>query len=182
LAEIGGVTKMEISKKKVEELISKSIGKDASQVACFLFENGENISEFVIAESLKTPINIIRNILYRLQQQNLVTFIRKKDKKKGWYIYYWTLNTIQLKTLEKLLKEEKINTLKQRLQKEESEDFFTCPKKCLRLTFTRALENNFKCPECDKVLKEVDNRKVINELRRELALLEGGPQEALAAA
>lgn len=172
---------MKISQNKIDALISESVGTDALEVVRHLIENGENISEFIMAEQLKIPINLIRNTLYRLQQQNLVTFMRKKDKKKGWYIYYWTFNRSHAETLDKSLKNEKIYSLKKRLNKEESEEFFECPKKCIRLTVMRALESNFKCPDCDRILKQANNKKVIKEIRRELEELEGA-QEAIAAA
>ncbi|MFH1376267.1 MAG: hypothetical protein ABIH25_01395 [Candidatus Woesearchaeota archaeon] len=172
---------MKLNQNKVDELILNRIGEDVVDIVRFLIKKGENISEFIIAEKLDIPINQIRNMLYRLQQQNLVTFMRKKDKKKGWYIYYWTFNDSQAVLLEKSLKTEKIDSLKQRLGKEETEEFFVCPKKCIRLTLMRALEGNFKCPECDRILKQANNKKVIKEIRRELEELEGA-QEAIAAA
>ena len=56
-----------------------------------------NISEFKIAEELKIDVHLVRNILYRLNNFNLATYIRKKDREKGWYISYWTLNTQRFK-------------------------------------------------------------------------------------
>ena len=175
---------MKLSQNKIDDLVLRTVGEDSIKVVRHLIKNGENISEFIIAEDLKIPINSIRNILYRLQQQNLVTFMRKKDKKKGWYIYYWTFNESQAQRLDKTLKKEQIDILKKRLETEETGSFFTCSKKCLRLTFQRALENNFKCPECSKILEEVDNKKIIKEIKRELGLLESiyFSEEAVAAA
>jgi transcription initiation factor IIE alpha subunit len=36
------------------------------------------------------------------------------------------------------------------------------------LSFDNALENDFKCPECEGVLKQVDNKKQIIAIRKEL--------------
>ena len=52
----------------------------------------ENVSEFKLADKLELTVNQARNMLYKLHSHNLVSFIRKKDKRKGWYIYYWTLD------------------------------------------------------------------------------------------
>src|SRR3989338_10170481 len=53
----------------------------------------KNINEFFIAKKLGLNINQTRNILYKLADEGLVSFIRKKDKKNGgWYTYYWTLD------------------------------------------------------------------------------------------
>ena len=41
-----------------------------------------NVNEFLIAKKLNVTINQARNILYKLGDEGLVSFIRKKDKKK----------------------------------------------------------------------------------------------------
>ncbi len=157
---------------KVEQLALQIGGEIARQIVLFLIKNGENISEFVIAENLKVEINVIRKTLYMLQENNLVHSMRKKDKKKGWYIYYWTFDENQAKIMIERLKKERINSLKKRLELESETTYYTCSKKCIRMTFEHALENNFTCPVCDKVLKEIDNKKQINLIKKELELLE----------
>ena len=161
---------MELSQLEIDNLVGEVSGRDAVPVAQFILNTGENVSEFLIAEKLEITINHIRNILYRLQENNLVTFMRKKDKKKGWYIYYWTFNKVQAGILIKKLKEKRILTLKKRLEKE-AEDFLSCRKKCLRITFNNALENNFKCPECEGILKQVSNKKQVASIKKELEIL-----------
>jgi transcription initiation factor TFIIE subunit alpha len=162
----------ELTQNKINTLVSQLAGEDTIEVVRFIIENGENVSEFLISESLKIPMNALRNMLYRLQENNLITFTRKKDKKKGWYIYYWTFNHSEAKATIKRMKESRIFNLKKRLEREDSSQFYTCSSKCLRLAFENALDSNFRCPECEKVLKEIDNKKVIKEIRKELSLLE----------
>ena len=54
----------------------------------------KNVNEFLIAKKLNLNINQTRNILYKLVDEGLVSFIRKKDSKNGgWYTYYWTLDS-----------------------------------------------------------------------------------------
>jgi len=161
---------MELSKLELGNLVEEVVGENAVPVAHFIVNTGENVSEFLIAEKLEVSINFIRTILYRLQENNLVTFMRKKDKKKGWYIYYWTFNKIQARVLITKLKEKRIDTLKKRLEIE-AEDFLSCNRKCLRITFNNALENDFKCPECLGVLKQIDNKKQVESLKKELEIL-----------
>jgi len=172
---------MDLTQEKIEQLAVQVGGELAVQIARFLLENGENISEFLIAEKLEVPINGIRKTLYILQENNLVTSMRKKDKKKGWYIYYWTFDTIQAGTLITRMKSERIKNLKRRLDIEQNSNYLTCSRKCMRLTFERALENNFACPECNDILKEVDNAVKVDSIRKELEFLEA-PEEAEAAA
>tara|TARA_Y100000034_G_scaffold125577_1_gene175499 strand:+ start:384 stop:896 length:513 start_codon:yes stop_codon:yes gene_type:complete len=168
---------MELSQLDIDKLVEEVAGIGAVSVAEFIINTGENVSEFLIAEKLETGINNIRNLLYRLQENNLVTFMRKKDKKKGWYIYYWTFNKVQANILINKLKEKRIVTLKKRLEKE-TEDFLSCNRKCLRITFNNALENNFKCPECESVLKQVDNKKQVESIKKELDMLIDSSSEA----
>ncbi len=161
-----------VIEKEIENLVSQLTGEEAVNVVKYILSQGENVSEFLIAEKLEAPINHIRNVLYRLQENNLITFTRKKDKKKGWYIYYWTFNHAEAKATIKRMKDSRIENLRKRLEREDSSTFYTCSSKCLRIKFDNALENDFRCSECNKVLKEISNTKVIKEIKKELSMLE----------
>jgi len=157
---------------EIDQLIQEIISPEAIPVVQSIIAGKENVSEFKIADKLKVSINQLRIILYKLQEYNLLTSTRKKDKKKGWYIYYWTFNFNQANQIIKDLKQEKISTLKKQLDLENSSEFFTCSKKCVRLTLHHALEKDFKCPICERVLKKVDNRKTIKEIQNQLISLQ----------
>ena len=65
-------------------------------------------------------------MLYRFQDFSLVSFIRQKDAKKGWYIYYWTLKTEKcLVKLEQSLIN-KIKDLRALLKSRETKRFYIC--------------------------------------------------------
>nr|MBC8444041.1 hypothetical protein [Candidatus Woesearchaeota archaeon] len=87
---------MRLSNKIIEYVVGEVAGENALSIVNYL-KNKKNISEFKIAEVLEKDIKEVRVLLYKLVNFNLVSSIRKKDKKKGWYIYYWTLNTDQIK-------------------------------------------------------------------------------------
>ena len=97
---------MVINLEKVDELIEKLTGEETVKLVRLIIEGKENVSEFILAEKLEIKINTVRNMLYGLQKYNLVTSMRKKDKQKGWYIYYWTFNEVQAKVLMKTVKQE----------------------------------------------------------------------------
>ena len=86
---------------------------------------------------------------------------RKKDKQKGWYVYYWTLVPDNIKFL--YLKNKKIILikLKKQLQKEQTEQFFICPKKCVRLDFDQSIDFEFHCPECGELIIQDQNPEII---------------------
>ncbi len=155
----------------LSEVIKEVAGEDVLPLVKAL-KNKKNVSEFKLAELLKKEINLIRNMLYRLYDQHLVSFIRKKDKKKGWYIYYWTFNPRRVKELVSNLKKTKMEKIKERLAREKSTNFFTCANKCIRLDFDQATEFEYKCPECGEILQQEDNTKRIADLEKELQQLE----------
>jgi len=153
-------------------LIEEIIGEEAIPIVKEIIAGKENVSEFKIAEKLKMTINQLRVIIYKLQEYNLLTSTRKKDKQKGWYIYFWTFNDGQANNLSKTIKKSKISALKRQLDIEHSGDLFSCNKKCVRLTLQKALENDFKCPVCEKVLQKLDNKRYIKEIESQLLTLE----------
>jgi len=162
---------MRLTKEVTEELVKEVAGEDTVKLVGLLKEK-ENISEFKLAEKLRITVNTVRNMLYRLQAHNLVTSIRKKDKKKGWYIYYWTFNTPQARSLIRIVKRRKLEKIKERLRTEIQETFYVCPERCTRFKMENAMEYDFKCPECGHILQEEDNLEFITKLKTTMAELE----------
>ena len=162
---------MRLSNNIIESIVKEVVGDDAIPLVRFL-KNNKNISEFKIAETIKKEVNETRNILYRLYENNLVSFMRKKDKKKGWYIYYWTFNQKRVKYLIGDLKKKKLIKLKERVNREKEGNFFGCKNKCIRLNFDQATDFNYKCPECGSVLDQEDNTKVLENIHKEIVVLE----------
>ena len=83
----------EILKKLLKKILKELAGTEAEKIVEILYGK-KNVNEFIIAKKLNLTINQTRNILYKLGDEGLVSFVRKKDNKKGgWYIYFWTLET-----------------------------------------------------------------------------------------
>ncbi|MBS3128072.1 hypothetical protein J4410_02915 [Candidatus Woesearchaeota archaeon] len=162
---------MTLTSKEIDTVISEVAGEDVLELVKVL-KGKRNISEFKLAQDAKQEINIIRNQLYRLYDSNLVSFTRKKDKQKGWYIYYWTFNDGRVKDLRTLLKKKRLVKLKERLDKEQKNQFFLCKNACSRLTFEQATDTYYKCPECASLLNQQDNLKTINHIQSEIEILE----------
>lgn len=162
-----------LTNKLVHEIVCQVVGEDVVPVVEYLKEK-KNISEFRIAESLNEEVNRIRNMLYRLHTHNLVTYIRKKDKLKGWYISYWTLNPRAALTIQTKIHIAQIEGLKERLKREEDNlnGFFICPNLCSRLNLDSGLEYEFKCPECGTLMKQQDNQKTIERLKERIVDME----------
>jgi len=160
-----------LSSKEIDDLIINLIGEEIIPLVGQL-KNKVNVSEFKLAENLNITVNQVRNMLYKMHQFNLVTFIRKKDKKKGWYIYYWTFNPKRIKFLMDELRKKKMEKLGDRLEREKNNYFFNCKNRCMRVEFDQATDFQFKCPECGELLEQEDNLQKIKELEKELKELE----------
>jgi transcription initiation factor TFIIE subunit alpha len=169
---------MKIPSKLIEEVASRVAGEDVIPIVRALMGK-RDVSEFKLATETKTEINLVRNMLYRLYNANLVTSIKKKDKKKGWYIYYWTLNLPRFNYLAKDLMQTKLAQLKERLAREKSSHFYMCGRNCIRLNFEQATDFEFKCPECGDLLHQDDNRKKIIELEKDIKKLEKSVKKKL---
>src|SRR3989344_6078840 len=151
---------MKVSQKLIEDVVSESVGEDTLTLV-YALQDKKNISEFKLANEIGLEVKTTRNMLYRLYNSNLVTFIRKKDKQKGWYIYYWTFNTKRIKQLTEQIKQKKIERLSERLIREKENQFFACSSKCVRVDFEQATNFNFKCIECGQLLHLEDNTEKI---------------------
>lgn len=157
-------------KKFLREVISSIAGKPAEEIVDLL-DTKKHINEFAIAKKLNLTINQTRNILYKISDHGLVSSIRKKDKRKGWYTYFWKIET--LKSLDFLREElqKKISNFEYQIKSRETKRFYICERCHIELTEENALLNNFTCPECGALLILKDNTKMINEMRRNLERL-----------
>ena len=162
---------MKLSNKLVEEVVTEVAGEDVLPLVKLL-KNKKNVSEFKLAETLKHEVNLVRNMLYRLYHANLVSFTRRKDKKKGWYIYYWTFKIKQIRFLALSLKKKKLERLSDRLAREQDTSFFICPEGCMRLDFEKAVGFEFKCPECGEIMQQEPNDDKIKALKDEIKALQ----------
>jgi len=145
-------------------------GKSARDIVDLLFEK-KDINEFLIAKKLNLTINQTRNILYKLGDSGLVSFTRKKDKRKGWYIYFWTLNELKcLELLENRLVTE-ISLLKNQLKNRKSNRFYFCESCKMEVKEETALLNDFMCHECGQVFTLANQDKAIKELEANISRL-----------
>ena len=162
---------MRLTKFKIEEVITGILGEEGLILTDEL-ANKDNISEFDLAKKTKKDIKIVRRMLYMLYNYNLVGFHRKKDKIKGWYIYYWTILPESIKYIYFKKRKERLERLKEKLKEEEKELFFVCPQGCSRLNFDQAIGYDFHCPECGKLLDQDESRDRILNLRKEISKVE----------
>jgi len=154
-----------MSKEFLKEVIVILIGKQAEMIVDLL-ESKKYVNEFVIAKKLDLTINQTRNILYKLSDHRLVSSIRKKDKRKGWYTYFWKIEPI--KTLEFLrdILIKRINQINYQIKSRESKKFYICKRCNIEFNEETALLHDFTCNECGDVFTLQDNPKVLKDLRK----------------
>jgi transcription initiation factor TFIIE subunit alpha len=164
---------MILTNKKLFEVIEEIVGESGVAIVKYL-KDRKNISEFIVAEKTKLDMQSTRHILYKLNDYNIASYIRKKDRKKGWYISYWTFNRKRVKDLIDKLKNERLEKLKEQLKREEEHqgNFFICTRACARLDFDQATDFQFKCPECGSLLNQQDNTKTIGNIKEKIKELE----------
>lgn len=161
------VNMMRLTVNKIKEVMIDILGEEGLPLIDQLSEK-ENVSEFELATKTKKDIKIVRKMLYLLYNNSLVSFIRKKDKNKGWYIYYWTLLSEGIKFLYIKKKKQLLEQLQHQLEEETKELFFVCPNKCVRLNFDQGMDFEFHCPECGQLVTQDSSHHKIPELKKKI--------------
>lgn len=162
---------MKLTQTKIEEIALSVLGAEGLRLIKEL-KDKENISEFSLANRIKRDIKLVRRMLYKLNNYNLVYSTRKKDKQKGWYIYYWTLIPENIKFLYLKNKKLLLQKLKVQAEQEQTEQFYSCPKKCIRLDFDQSLDFEFHCPECGELISLDHDLSYTQELQKKISEIE----------
>lgn len=160
-----------LTPKKVDEVFLDVLGEEGMPLIRAMRKK-DNLSEFRLATILKLDVKRVRNLLYKLSNHNLVGFTRKKDKEKGWYIYYWSLLSDQIKYQYVRSKKEQLARLKDRLDREGREHFFFCPRKCVTLDFDQATDFEFHCPECGEVVSLEAGKEHLPAIKKKIEEIE----------
>ena len=157
--------------KLLHNLVEEMAGENTGRIVDILFGK-KDVNEFLIAKKMELTINQVRNILYKLSADGLVSFIRKKDKRKGWYIYYWTLKTEKcLVKLESSLVR-KINDLNRILESRKTKRFYICKSCGIEVSEEKALDHGFSCEECAEVYELSDNSGPIRDTKARITRTE----------
>jgi len=156
--------------KLLNDLIKEIAGEQAVAVIEIIFGK-RDVNEFLIAKKMNLTINQVRNIFYKLANFGLVSFTRKKDKRKGWYTYFWTLETYRaLELLENRLSRE-ISGLQSQLHDRETKRFYICKICHGEVGEEVALTHDFICQECGEVYELSEGDKIAAVLKGKIERL-----------
>ncbi|MGH9909939.1 MAG: transcription factor [Nitrososphaerales archaeon] len=143
-------------------------GEEYLKVARALL-NTEDATDEEIASATGLRINIVRKVLYDTFGKALITGVRVKDEKKGWFVYRWRAKRDQVDNFIENQKKKILDRLRKRLQYEEATEFYHCGNQdCPRVSFEQSVEMFFKCPNCKGLLNMVENSKVKQALRQKI--------------
>ncbi|MBU2612385.1 MAG: hypothetical protein KKB62_01545 [Nanoarchaeota archaeon] len=157
--------------KLLNEVVLSIVGKSAEEIVEPLNSN-KHVNEFILAKKLEITINQTRNILYKIADYGLVSSIRKKDKKKGWYTYYWKFEILKcLEYLKELWTKEK-EKIQSEVELRKSKMFYVCESCDLEYDEDQALLMDFTCDECGKIFSVKNNSKMIKDYEKVLLKIE----------
>lgn len=154
-------------KEFLEEVVVMTVGKGTEPIAELLNSN-KYVNEFNIAKKLGITINQTRNILYKISDYGLVSFERKKDKKKGWYTYYWRFEIMKcLEFLKRHLLERR-EQFSNQIQRREEKNYYVCEYCNIECSEDEALLQEFTCDECGELFTQKDNTTLLKGLKKNL--------------
>ena len=126
--------------------------KEALKIANVLLNaKDEETTDEKIATISNVKLNVVRRILYILNENKLTEFKRVKDKRSGWFISYWIETFDNLPVMLEERRNRVIDKLEARLSHERDNYFFKCDA-CTdtkRYVFVEAMEYNFHCQNCN---------------------------------
>ncbi len=157
--------------KFLHEVVSLVAGSSADKIVEVL-QGKKNVNEFLIAKKLNITINQARNILYKLADEGLVYFNRKKDSKSGgWYTYFWTLDEEKCMVYYRDRLTKDTAQIESSLNSKRTTRFYFCKTCGAEMSEEQALLQEFTCPECGTVFELKDSSTGIKDGEKQVIRL-----------
>ncbi len=138
------------------------------------------LEEGEMQEKLKLPSAELRQLLYRMQDSNLVIQLGTKEDESGNRLTYWRINRdIAGSFLIRKIKDV-LNMLRKRREEESLGEYYVCAADPthVRLSFDEVIakmgeeSGSLVCPVCGAMLEPVNKEKVLEDLDRMIEILE----------
>ena len=153
--------------KFLKEAVSMVVGKASEDIADLL-NSKKHVNEFLISKKMEITINQTRNLLYKLSEKGIVSSIRKKDKRKGWYTYFWKIEIAKTLAFIKNSTEKRKQKILEQLNNRKTKQYYICERCNIEFDEAKALLMDFTCNECGGIFTLEDNTKLIKDLSRNL--------------
>lgn len=133
---------------------------------------GDGATDEKIEGETGIKMSEVRHLLNQLHKHGIVDYTREKNMTTGWFTYTWSFNLDR--TMKNFLaaRREKRARLLGELSNETATQFYSCRKKCSRVSFDDATGFGFRCPKCNNKMNFVDNKEIIEGIRAELGTLD----------
>ena len=155
----------------LREVAALIVGKSLEGISELLLSK-KHVNEFLIAKKMGLTINQTRNLLYRFSEKGVVSYIRKKDKKKGWYTYYWKFENVKALEFLKNIRLRQKEHLENQIENRESKVFYVCERCNIELNESSALLYDFTCDECGDIFVVKNNEPILKQLKKNLKKVE----------
>lgn len=141
------------------------------------FSKNGVLEEGEMQKMLKLPPTELRQLLYRMQDSNLVVQLGTKEDESGNRLTYWRINKDLARSfLVRKFREVK-DLLIRRKEEELSGEYYVCAADPthIRLSFddviSRMDQGSLTCPVCGAMLEPVDRERILREIEEVLSLL-----------
>ena len=163
------IKKKDLKNPAIYQYLAKLVGEEGMELIekC---PDGEHSDED-IAEITGINLNTVRHALYSLYEKRLAEYRRIKNNETGWLTYLWTMkmeNISGVLTAEMVSVKEKLSA---RLAYDRNNDFYQCPACGQMITFTEAMNMDFKCPECGENMAHFDDELLLSALEKRIAAI-----------
>ena len=155
----------------IRAYLHRLIGDEGLDLLKRFPDEGEYSDEDLAA---KTGINLnsVRHSLYTLYEKRIAEYHRIKNNETGWLTYLWQLRIDKIYDAIREDLEVVLDKLKNRAQFEEENDFFICKDCGIIYPFVQALDNEFKCHECENPIMHFDNEALLIALQQRIRSIE----------
>jgi transcription initiation factor TFIIE subunit alpha len=149
----------------IRAYLYRLIGDEGIDLLIRFPDEGEHSDEDLAAKT-KINLNTVRHTLYTLYEKRLAEYHRIKNNETGWLTYLWQLRVDKIYDALREDLQLVLDKLEHRAQFEEENDFYICKDCGIIYPFARALDNEFKCPECENQVAHFDNDALLVALKQ----------------
>ncbi len=133
---------------------------------------GDGATDEKIEKKTKLKVAEIRSTLNQLHQHGIVEYTREKNMSNGWFTYTWKINPDRAMRNLLTAKKREHEKLRAKMASEETVLFYKCRKACMRLDFDKAMERQFRCPECNGKMAYAQNQGDVKMLEDKISAIE----------
>ena len=144
--------------------VHRLVGDEGLNLLVKFPKEGEHSDED-LAASTGINLNSVRHSLYTLYEKRLAEYHRIKNNETGWLTYLWQLRIDHIFDAVRDDLGVVLSKLERREKYEEENDFFICKDCQVLFTFPLAMDNDFKCPNCEKALSHFENDMLLKSLK-----------------